>query len=194
MLADECASCQRLANFIPAWHFLLVLELVKGWQSGPVPSWCWSMTTYRIQQHDTEQYDHLLQNATADALIAVFLNHTTHFKWQEKLPRLVSYHVLSILLCSPQAFSLSSLLISTMLICWTAKRGVRGTCVDFQHETSCSFTTWSARSILSWNSGSVITSTLSHAVSYGLAHCGGRHTIVERSSSLEVARPGLCLP
>ena len=185
MLADECASCQRLANFIPAWHFLLVLELVKGWQSGPVPSWCWSMTTCRIQQHDTEQYDHLLQNATADALIAVFLNHTTHFKWQEKLPRLVSYHVLSILLCSPQAFSLSSLFISTMLICWTAKRGI--------HETSCSFTTWSARSILSWNSGSVITSTLSHAVSYGLAHCGGRHTIVERSSSLEVACPGLCL-
>ena len=32
------------------------------------------------------------------------------------------------------------------------------------------------------------------SVSYGLAHCGGRHTIVERSSSLEVARPGLCLP
>ena len=77
--------------------------------------------------------------------------------------------------------------ISTILICWTAKRGVCGTCIDFQHETSCSFTTWSARSILSWNSGSVITSTLSHAVSYGLAHCGGRHTIVERSSSLEVS-------
>ena len=66
MLADECASYQLLANFIPAWHFLLVLELVKGWQSGPVPSWCWSMTTHRIQQHDTEQHDPLLQNATAD--------------------------------------------------------------------------------------------------------------------------------